>query len=150
MNSLLYFIESYKVKANADDTTTIEPKPVALGIILAFGMFFSSLLVTFMMAQYYSTTMSLGIEIRTALISMIYRKSLKLSNTAKNTSSSGDIQNHMSVDAERWPNATTFVPMMISVPFEIAIAIWMLYQVGYRTHLMLILGLGSRKVRETT
>ncbi|KAG0044536.1 hypothetical protein BGZ83_010245, partial [Gryganskiella cystojenkinii] len=140
LNVLLDFIQSYKVVKNADGTTTLEPKPVALGIILAFGLFFCSLIVTFLNAQFYSTTMNLGIEIRTALISMIYRKSLKLSNTAKNTSSSGDIQNHMSVDAERWPQATTFVPMVFSVPLEIAIAIWMLYQkIGWSV----FVGLGS-------
>ncbi|KAF9933077.1 hypothetical protein FBU30_006578 [Linnemannia zychae] len=119
LNELLAFIASYQ---------TDNPKPVALGIILAFGMFFASLLNSFFMAQYFQSTMNIGIEARTALIAMIYRKSLKLTSAAKQKSTAGEINNHMSVDAERWPDAITFLPMLISIPYEIAIAIWLLYR----------------------
>ncbi|KAG0282295.1 hypothetical protein BGZ96_000628 [Linnemannia gamsii] len=115
LNSLLGFIESYQ-------TVTF------------------TLAVSFMTAQYFAATNILGLEIRTALISMIYRKSLKLSTSAKQDSTAGEISNHMSVDAERWPQATVFIPMIISVPFQIGIAIWMLYQkLGWSV----FVGLGS-------
>ncbi|KAI8345227.1 ABC transporter type 1, transmembrane domain-containing protein [Mortierella sp. GBAus27b] len=119
MNQLLSFIGSY---------STPNPQPVSLGIILAFGMFFASLLNSFFMAQYFQASMNIGIEARTALISMIYRKSLKLSSAAKQKSTTGEINNHMSVDAERWPDAVTFMPMFVSIPYELAIALWLLYQ----------------------
>ncbi|KAF9359122.1 hypothetical protein BGX34_008531 [Mortierella sp. NVP85] len=119
MNELLGFIGSY---------ATGNPKPVSLGIILAFGMFFASLLNSFFMAQYFQASMNIGIEARTALIAMIYRKSLKLSSAAKQKSTAGEINNHMSVDAERWADATSFMPMFVSIPYELAIAIWLLYQ----------------------
>ncbi|KAF9180847.1 hypothetical protein BGZ50_005879 [Haplosporangium sp. Z 11] len=119
MNELLGFIGSY-------DTDT--PQPVELGIILAFGMFFASLLNSFFMAQYFQAAMNFGVEVRTALIAMIYRKSLKLSSAAKQKSTAGEINNHMSVDAERWPDAVTFMPMFVSIPYELSIALWLLYQ----------------------
>jgi len=103
-------------------------QPVELGIILAFGMFFASLLSTFCMAQFFQLVMNVGIEVRTGLIAMIYRKSLKLSSAAKQKSTAGEINNHMSVDAEKWCDALPFLPMMISTPFEVVLAIWMLYQ----------------------
>jgi len=119
MNELLGFIGSF---------ATDNHKPVSLGIILAFGMFFASLLNSFFMAQYFQASMNIGIEARTALIAMIYRKSLKLSSAAKQKSTAGEINNHMSVDAERWADATSFMPMFVSIPYELAIAIWLLYQ----------------------
>ncbi|KAG0364270.1 ABC transporter type 1, transmembrane domain-containing protein [Gamsiella multidivaricata] len=119
LNELLSFIGSYK------DPT---PKPVSLGVILAFGMFFASLLNSICMAQYFLYVMNVGIEARTATIAMIYRKSLRLSSAAKQKSTAGEINNHMSVDAERWAEALPFMPMLISTPYEMAIAIWMLYQ----------------------
>ncbi|KAF9110657.1 hypothetical protein BGX27_006050 [Mortierella sp. AM989] len=124
LSELLVFIDSYRDPI---------PQPVALGIILAFGMFFASILTSFCMAQYFQMTMNVGIETRTALIAMIYRKSLRLSSAAKQKSTAGEINNHMSVDAERWPNAIPFLPMLVvstklDTPYEVAIAIWMLYK----------------------
>ncbi|KAF9360492.1 hypothetical protein BGX34_007744 [Mortierella sp. NVP85] len=119
LSQLLAFIGSYQ---------SPNPQPVELGIILAFGMFFASLLSTFCMAQFFQLIMNVGIEARTGLIAMIYRKSLKLSSAAKQKSTAGEINNHMSVDAEKWCDSLPFVPMIISTPFEVALAIWMLYQ----------------------
>ncbi|KAF9942250.1 hypothetical protein BGZ67_002583 [Mortierella alpina] len=119
LNELLAFIGSFQ---------TPNPKPLEVGIILAFGMFFASLLCSFCMAQAFQVALNLGIEARTALIAMIYRKSLKLSSAAKQKSTAGEINNHMSVDSERWSEALVFMPMFISIPIELIIAIWMLYQ----------------------
>ncbi|KAG0012631.1 hypothetical protein BGZ80_011617 [Entomortierella chlamydospora] len=122
LNSLLGFIQSYASSNEADH------EPVSLGIILAFGLFFSSILVTFLNAQLTAATVYLGIEVRTALMSMIYRKALRLSNDAKQKSTAGEITNHMSVDAERWAMSLASIPTAVSVPIEVAIAVWMLYE----------------------
>jgi hypothetical protein len=79
-------------------------------------MFFASMLNSFFMAQYFQATLNVGVEARTALIAMIYRKSLRLSSAAKQKSTAGEINNHMSVDAERWNDAITFFPMFVSIP----------------------------------
>ncbi|KAG0353636.1 hypothetical protein BGZ54_002156, partial [Gamsiella multidivaricata] len=121
LNQLLGFIGSYS-PGNEN------PQPVSLGVILAFGMFFASLLNSFFMAQYFQASMNIGVEARTALIAMIYRKSLKLTSAAKQKSTAGEINNHMSVDAERWAETTNFLPMFVSIPYELAIALWLLYQ----------------------
>ncbi|KAF9207492.1 hypothetical protein BGZ49_000307 [Haplosporangium sp. Z 27] len=122
LNSLLNFIQSFASPNEADH------KPISLGIILSFGLFFSSIVVTFLNAQLQAETVNLGIEVRTALMSMIYRKALRLSNDAKQKSTAGEITNHMSVDAERWAISTASIPTALSVPLEIGIASWMLYE----------------------
>ncbi|ORZ28328.1 multi drug resistance-associated protein MRP [Lobosporangium transversale] len=118
LKELLAFINSYQ---------TPNPQPLPLGIILSFGMFFTSILSSFFMAQYFQWGINVGIQARTGLIAMVYRKSLKLSSAAKQKSTAGEITNHMSVDAEKWADASVFLPMLLSTPFELAIAIWMLY-----------------------
>ncbi|KAK3841197.1 MAG: multi drug resistance-associated protein MRP [Linnemannia gamsii] len=119
LNELLSFIGSY---------STPNPQPVSFDVILAFGMCFASVLNSFFMAQYFQVSLDVGVEARTALIAMIYRKSLKLSSAAKQKSTAGEIINHMSVDAERWNDAITFFPMFVSIPYELCIALWLLYQ----------------------
>ncbi|KAF9912167.1 hypothetical protein EC991_000577 [Linnemannia zychae] len=123
LNQLLNFIESY---------SSGQYQPVSLGLILAFGMFFASVLSAFCVGQYYQTAINVGVEIRTALIAMVYRKSLRLSNAAKQSNTAGEISNHMSVDAERWLQAVTSLPMLVSIPYEIALALWLLFnQIGW-------------------
>ncbi|KAF9402245.1 hypothetical protein BGZ76_007353, partial [Entomortierella beljakovae] len=64
LHSLLGFIQSFASPNEADH------KPISLGIIIAFGLFFSSILVTFLNAQFQAGSANLGIEVRTALMSM--------------------------------------------------------------------------------
>ncbi|KAG0290188.1 hypothetical protein BGZ96_006339 [Linnemannia gamsii] len=40
----------------------------------------------------------------------------------------GEITNHMAVDAERWIDASIFLPLVITVPFELAVSIYLLYR----------------------
>ncbi|KAF9357890.1 Multidrug resistance-associated protein 1 [Mortierella sp. AD094] len=118
LNQMLSFIESNQ---------TPFPKPVSLGVILAFGMFFVTILTSIFSAQYNQATIDASVESRTALITMVYRKSLKLSSGSKKKFTTGEITNHMSVDAERFDISFASIPLLISTPYEICIAIWMIY-----------------------
>ncbi|KAG0029018.1 Multidrug resistance-associated protein 1 [Podila clonocystis] len=134
LHSLLGFIASY-----ASPHPEVH-KPVSWGVILAFGLFFCSIIVTVLNAQVMALSFDLGIEIRTALMSLVYRKALRLSNAAKQKSSAGEITNYMSVDAERWSTGMMFLPTLISLPVEIALATWSLYNlIGWS----IFVGLGT-------
>ncbi|KAG0225881.1 hypothetical protein BGW41_004479, partial [Actinomortierella wolfii] len=123
LDQLLSFIESYNTEA---------PDPLALGLILTFGMFFSTMLTSLLENQYQVMITNVGIEVRTALVSMIYRKSLKLSPDARQQSTAGEISNHMSVDSERFWEVVPMLTHWISIPFEICVALWLLYrQLGW-------------------
>ncbi|KAG0092465.1 Multidrug resistance-associated protein 1 [Podila epicladia] len=134
LHALLGFITSYTSPRPEDH------KPVSWGIILAFGLFFCSIIVTVLNAQAMALSFDLGIEIRTALMSLVYRKALRLSNAAKQKSSAGEITNYMSVDAERWSTSMMFLPTLISLPVEIALATCSLYSlIGWS----IFVGLGA-------
>ncbi|KAF9909310.1 hypothetical protein EC991_008821 [Linnemannia zychae] len=101
--------------------------PIKYGIILAVGLFLSTFLATLASGQFFQTSNVLGVELRTALIGLIYQKSLVLSPGARQRSTVGEISNHMSVDVERIGFAVIAIPMSISSMFEIILALYLLY-----------------------
>ncbi|KAF9940196.1 Multidrug resistance-associated protein 1 [Modicella reniformis] len=104
-------------------------EPKARGVILALGMFFISVAVSFLNGQYLKQIAELSLKIRSGLVAMIYRKALVLSPDSRNKASTGSITNHMSTDAERWIRDLVWMPHWISIPFEILVATAMLYQI---------------------
>lgn len=125
LDRLLSFTKSYSGEEG------VVPQPASLGIILAFGMFFSTMLSALLEAQFVQLALNVGIEARTALVSMIYRKALKLSPFAKQSLTPGEISNHMSVDSDKWSVTLDLLPMWISVPFEICLALWLCKYTSY-------------------
>src|SRR5699024_4672027 len=69
----------------------------------------------------------LGMRIRTCLVSAIYRKSLVLASHAKKEYTTGEIVNLMSVDSQRFIDLLPWLNFLLTAPFQIGIAIWLLY-----------------------
>ncbi len=70
----------------------------------------------------------LSIQIRSAVISLIYRKSLRLSNSARKQFTVGEVTNFMSIDAQRIVDTFPYVNQIWTAPFTIGLAICFLYQ----------------------
>ncbi|KAG0223088.1 hypothetical protein BGW41_005710, partial [Actinomortierella wolfii] len=120
LGELVSFVGSYAVDGS-------KAQPVTLGLILAFALFFSSLFSTMADGQQFQLSANLGAEVRTGLISMIYRKALVLSTCARQTMTVGEISNRMAVDCERIATALQRVPFVVVLPIELGIGIWLLY-----------------------
>ncbi|KAF9932405.1 hypothetical protein FBU30_008257 [Linnemannia zychae] len=121
---LLQFIEDYST-ATREGT---QPPALKIGFIIAGLMFFFNLSSTFLLCIAFQQNTDLGIEARAATISMIYRKALRLSPQARQSCTLGEITNHMSVDAERWIDASIYLPLLVTVPFELGVSIYLLYR----------------------
>lgn len=67
------------------------------------------------------------IKINIKLMKFIF-KALRISNTARKTFTVGEIVNLMAVDAHRFVDLTTYLNMIWSAPFQIALAIYFLWQ----------------------
>ena len=74
---------------------------------------------TIVLSQYFHRMYLVGLKIRTALISSIYKKALRLSNAARKDTTVGEIVNLMSVDAQRYLNY--FFLKLIKCFFELLI-----------------------------
>ncbi|CAH1707315.1 unnamed protein product [Chironomus riparius] len=84
---------------------------------------------TLFLAQYFHRMFLVGLRIRTALISAIFRKALILSNSARKESTVGEIVNLMAVDAQRFMDLVTYLNMIWSAPLQISLAIYFLWQI---------------------
>ncbi|KAG0290186.1 hypothetical protein BGZ96_006337, partial [Linnemannia gamsii] len=124
---LLGVLLDYITKSTSETTEEGARPPIEYGIILAVALFLSTFLATLACGQFFQGSYELGIELRTALIGLIYQKSLVLSPGARQRSTVGEISNHMSVDTERIGFAVTAFPMSVSSIFEIVLALYLLY-----------------------
>ncbi|WJX18358.1 Multidrug resistance-associated protein 5 [Trifolium repens] len=98
------------------------------GYILA-GIFFSAKLVeTLTTRQWYLGVDILGMHVRSALTAMVYRKGLRLSSSAKQSHTSGEIVNYMAVDVQRVGDYSWYLHDMWMLPLQIVLALVILYK----------------------
>jgi ATP-binding cassette subfamily C (CFTR/MRP) protein 1 len=70
----------------------------------------------------------MGTQMRSSVVSVVYRKAMRLSNTARKSFTVGEITNYMSVDAQRIIETIPFIHHVWSAPYMIVLAIYFLYQ----------------------
>ena len=64
------------------------------------------------MSQYFEKMFVVGMNLRTCLISTIYRKALRMNSASKKDSTVGEIVNLMSVDAQRFMDLIPYLNML--------------------------------------
>lgn len=116
------------VNSHSDDSEE-EPEPMWKGLLYAASLFFVASVQTLILAQYFQRMFIVGLRIRTALISAVYRKALIMSNSARKESTVGEIVNLMAVDAQRFMDLTAYINMIWSAPLQIALALYFLWAV---------------------
>ncbi|XP_046664340.1 multidrug resistance-associated protein 1-like isoform X2 [Homalodisca vitripennis] len=99
------------------------------GFMYAGIMFVASETQTFFYHHNLMTMSVLGLNIRTALISTIYKKALRISNSARKESTVGEVVNLMAVDAQRFIDFSAFCNLLYSSPITIAISMYFLWQI---------------------
>ncbi|KAF9292451.1 hypothetical protein BGZ68_005134 [Mortierella alpina] len=104
------------------------------GIALALCLLLVSVATSMLLGQLFGKMVDMAIMIRSAYISLIYRKAMVLSPGARKTSTVGEIVNHMSTDAEKLNVNLVWTPIWISLPIELTLATCLLYQLlGWST-----------------
>ncbi|BEJ18143.1 hypothetical protein CspHIS471_0704200 [Cutaneotrichosporon sp. HIS471] len=121
---LLLFVGSYE---------TAHPLPATAGFGVAILMFVVANIATGLLHQYFDRCFLTTMRVRTGLVTLIYRKSLKLSQGERSGRTSGDIVNLQSVDAVRIGDIAQYGHIAWSGPFQIILAFVLLYRlVGWQ------------------
>ncbi|XP_043820736.1 ATP-binding cassette sub-family C member 3 [Dromiciops gliroides] len=102
--------------------------PAWWGFLVAGLMFGCSVVQTLILHQHFQYVFVTGIRLRSGITGIIYRKALVITNSAKRSSTVGEIVNLMSVDAQRFTDLVTFLNMLWSAPMQIILAIYFLWQ----------------------
>ena len=89
------------------------------GLFLVVAMFAMGLANSVLLTVSRQYCIVRGLEIRSALLSMVYRKALRLSPRARQVSTLGSITSHMSIDADYWLEAGIHLTNWVAVPLEI-------------------------------
>lgn len=102
--------------------------PLWYGFLLALGMFLASEFSSLFLNYYYYQAYRLGTRIQTVLTAAVYKKTLRLSNTARKNKTVGEIVNLMAIDVDRFQHITPQTHQYISTPFQMILAMIFLYQ----------------------
>ncbi|XP_044104614.1 ATP-binding cassette sub-family C member 3 isoform X1 [Neovison vison] len=102
--------------------------PTWWGFLVAGLMFACSMMQTLILQQFYHFVFAKALKLRLAIIGVIYRKALVISNSAKRESPVGEIVNLMSTDAQRFMDLAPFLNLVVSVPLQIILAMYFLWQ----------------------
>ncbi|VEN64596.1 unnamed protein product [Callosobruchus maculatus] len=129
------------LKAVADVLTFINPKILALlivfvqqgqepwkGFMYAGLIFAVNALQTFLNAYHAKVASTIGMKVRTVLISAVYKKSLRISPNARKDRTAGEIVNLMSVDTQRFAMMSFFIHLLWSAPLQICLSMYFLWQ----------------------
>ncbi|XP_016655769.1 multidrug resistance-associated protein 7 isoform X4 [Acyrthosiphon pisum] len=103
-------------------------EPISHGYVYMAGLVLMSLISTLFGTHYDYQIHMLGIKIRGALVTMIYKKTLELNTVMLNNFSIGEIVNFMRTDTTNVVNACNSFHSMWSIPFQLVVVLYLLYQ----------------------
>ncbi|XP_028758271.1 ABC transporter C family member 5 isoform X1 [Neltuma alba] len=127
MNTLVSYVGPYMISYFVDYLGGKETFPYE-GYILAGTFFAAKLMETLTTRQWYLGVDILGMHVRSALTAMVYRKGLRLSSSAKQSHTSGEIVNYMAVDVQRVGDYSWYLHDMWMLPLQIILALAILYK----------------------
>lgn len=98
------------------------------GVAYACVLLVTTSIQSVMLAKYFFNMYVVGMWIKSATISAIYRKALKVSPNNEKDTSTGEVVNLMSVDTQRIVDMMPYLNMLWSAPLQIGLALFFLWQ----------------------
>lgn len=96
------------------------------GYLLAVAFLSAKMVETVAQRQWIFGARQLGLRLRASLISHIYQKGLHLSSQSRQSHTSGEIINYMSVDIQRITDFIWYLNIIWMLPIQISLAIYIL------------------------
>lgn len=104
-----------------------ETRSLKSGYFLALAFLGAKMVETTTQRQWIFGARQLGLRLRAALISHIYRKGLALSSRSRQSRTSGEMINYMSVDIQRITDFMWYLNIIFMLPVQISFAIFILH-----------------------
>jgi len=114
LNQLLDFLQSPDQSAST-------------GYGWALALLVTPLIKTVFENAYFLKTMRMGVRVRSAIQSTLYRKSLSLSPSARAGKTVGEIVNYMQLDAQRISDFAQFIHVTWAAPIQVIVTVVLLY-----------------------
>ncbi|CAH8644795.1 unnamed protein product [Schistosoma rodhaini] len=125
---ILVFVNPLLLKLLLNFLQNIQSEPIWHGYLYAIAIFIDTTVQSLILQSYFHIVFKLGMNIKTAITAAVYRKSLRLSNKARYQSTTGQIMNLMSSDAQQFVQLMPFINILWSGPFQITIAMILLWR----------------------
>lgn len=120
LRSLIRFVAEEEAKPEAE-------RDLTWGYFLGGAMALLMIFMTTCENKYFDMVIRVGVKVRAALVTAIYRKSLRMSNKARQERSAGAIANHMSTDTEKIQMQAMMLHNLWSSPLRIGIGMYLLW-----------------------
>nr|GMD22187.1 ABC transporter C family member 5 [Ipomoea batatas] len=127
LNTLVSYVGPYMISYFVDYLAGVETFPHE-GYILTGIFFVAKLIETLTTRQWYLGVDILGMHVRSALTAMVYRKGLKLSSSARQSHTTGEMVNYMAVDVQRVGDYSWYLHDIWMLPLQIILALAILYK----------------------
>lgn len=124
LKALINFVSNY----NKYSSVNPEKFPIIKGCMLTIYMFLVGFIQTCILHQYFFLNFNSGMNCRSGLTSIIYKKALRLGSENNELGSTGDIVNLMSVDVQRLQDLFQWGQIIWSGPTQLLLALFELYQ----------------------
>uniref|UniRef100_A0A7N8WS45 ABC-type glutathione-S-conjugate transporter n=1 Tax=Mastacembelus armatus TaxID=205130 RepID=A0A7N8WS45_9TELE len=105
-----------------------EDAPLWKGYFYATLMFLLSCLQSLFNHQYMYTCFTVGMRVKTAVMGLVYRKSLVINSAARRTCTVGEIVNLVSADTQKLMDFVVYFNAVWLAPIEIALCLFFLWQ----------------------
>ncbi|KAF7825946.1 putative ABC transporter C family member 15 [Senna tora] len=97
------------------------------GFVLSLAFLCAKMIETICQRQWIFGARQLGLRLRAALISHVYKKGLVLSSRSRQGHSGGEIMNYMSVDVQRITDFMYYINVIWMLPVQISLAVYILH-----------------------
>lgn len=102
-------------------------EPLIIGILFVLLLFIAACIQSCFFHHYFDRMFNIGFRIKIALMDLIYKKSLKLSNNSRKESTVGQMVNILAVNAQSFVEYPHHLNMIWSGLFTISIAVILLW-----------------------
>ncbi|XP_064870207.1 multidrug resistance-associated protein 1-like, partial [Oncorhynchus nerka] len=103
-------------------------RPLWKGYFYATLMFLLSCLQSLFNHQYMYTCFTVGMRVKTAVMGLVYRKSLVINSASRRTCTVGEIVNLVSADTQKLMDFVVYFNAVWLAPIEIALCLFFLWQ----------------------